>query len=329
MLLKPLLVPASVLAASLLLLSADDARACSIGGCLPGVFLPAGNDVPASLPGFFWLPQTQPGAPIDPSQIQLVQVTAAGETPVPATATPVMDSKLYVIKLEAPLVPDADYVMRAGQFCIGEGAPQWPTQAAVHTTSAVALPTTLGKIFVYGVPQGPLSIATMSGACNAIVTAASKRIEVGLSAEAAPWKNVLAYETLVDGEKWSGSKSAFSLFTIGQSWQGRAKDLVYTVCDNSGDDFAIDGLAPGTHSVKIRATIPGSDVAVETETVSFELACAPPDPDPTIIMDNESDESTCSVSAPGSSAQASSAAGALALALGVAGARKRRAQRRA
>ncbi|UQA62233.1 hypothetical protein [Polyangium aurulentum] len=325
--LKDLLVPSSVLAASLLLLVPDDARACSPGGCRTGVLVPSGGDVPASLPAVLWSPErdffSSEPIPIDPTQIELVQLTANGEVPVQATAT-VREDGLYLIAPAAPLLPDADYALRAGQFCSLAPPEPWPTTATLHTTSAAPLPTTLGKLSVYAVKQGPLNVGTVSGGCIATITAASARIELGLAADAAPWRNVLMYQTIVDGVPWQGS-SGPSDFSLGGSWQGRGKDLVYTACENSGEPFGVVGLSPGTHSVKMLATLPGSDVALETEELSFELTCAPPEPPPPeVTLDPENATAECNVAAPGSGAQASWAAGAIAVALAAMGARSRR-----
>jgi len=325
--LKDLLVPSSVLATSLLLLMPNEAHACSPGGCRIGVLVPSGGDVPASLPAVLWSPEqdffTSEPSPIDPTQIELVQLTANGEVPVQATAA-VREDGLYLITPAAPLLPDADYELRAGQFCSMAPPEPWPTTATLHTTSAAPLPMTLGKLSVYAVKQGSLNVATTGGGCIATVTAASERIELGLAADAAPWKNVLMYQTLVDGLPWQGS-TGLSDFSLGESWQGRGKDLVYTPCDNSGDEFGIGGVAPGKHSVKMRATLPGTDVALETEEVSFELTCAPPEPPPPeVLVDPENATTDCNVAAPGGGAQASWAAGTMAVALAAMGARRRR-----
>jgi hypothetical protein len=326
--LKNLLVPSSALAASLMLLVPSDARACKFGGCWPGAFLPSGGDVPASLLAVLWFPQQAPNALIDPTQIELVQWTVDGEVPVPATAA-LQQNGRYLITPGAPLLPDADYEIRAGQFCSFAPYEPWPTKATLHTTSAAPLPTTLGKVATYMVPPGPLSVSSVNGACSTTITAASERVEIVLSPEAAPWEHVLAYETLVDGEAWPGkqwfdSEEFDNTIPLGGSWQGRGRDLLYARCDIEGDEAAADGLPPGAHSVKMRATLPGTDIWLETEPVSFDLICPQPEAPPGMITD-EGDQTRCSVAAPGEGALATWAAGAMALALAAMGARKRRA----
>lgn len=324
--LKNLLMPVGMLAASLVLLTANDARACSFDGCWLGALVPASGDVPASLPGFLWAPQNDPAHAVDPTKIELVLVTAAGETPVAATATQVEDSGRYFITPAEPLLPNADYVMRAAQFCYGEAPLEWPTQAIVHTTEAAALPTTLGTVKTYAAPEGPLNVATANGTCSIDLIAVSRRVEIALSEEAAPWKNVLVYETLVDGQTWRPSGSMIDIAPLGGSWKGRGQDLVFTACGGGADEAAFEVLAEGMHTVQMRATIPGTSVALETELVEFELACPQSTPGEPELVSNES---SCSVAAPGAGAQAAAAAAALVLGLAAAGARKRRARGRA
>ncbi len=326
--LKNLLMPVSVLAASLVLLTSKDARACSFPeGCWPGAFLPSSGEVPASLPGFLWDPQADPAHEVDPTQIELVQVTAAGETPVAVTATPLENSGLHLVTPAAPLLPDADYRLRAKQFCSGEAPVEWPTQAIVHTTSAAPLPTALGELKTFNVGEHMLNVVTTNGGCFATVFLMSRRVEIALSEEASPWKNVLVYETLVDGQPWRPSRSMTDIVPLGGSWQGRGRDLVFTTC-NEDDEAFFPGLTEGMHTLQMRATIPGTDVALETEPVGFELACPPQSP-PGEVEPQLDNEGSCSVAVPGGASEGAAAAGALILGLAAAGARKRRAQSKA
>jgi uncharacterized protein (TIGR03382 family) len=60
----------------------------------------------------------------------------------------------------------------------------------------------------------------------------------------------------------------------GASWVGRGFDGLYTGCSESDFGGAADyGLAQGPHQVEMRATLPGTDVALATDTRAVTLVC--------------------------------------------------------
>jgi hypothetical protein len=84
----------------------------------------------------------------------------------------------------------------------------------------------------------------------------------------------LQFETLIDGQIWSASSGNASSRPEGASWVGRGRDLVFLVCASEDQTVLSDGLPAGAHTAKLRATLPGTDIVLESESVDFTLDCA-------------------------------------------------------
>ncbi|HRI70147.1 MAG TPA: hypothetical protein PK156_38215, partial [Polyangium sp.] len=189
---KPLL--AGLIVMLLIPLVAQEAEACS-ASCFPGAFLPSNSDVPASIPGIYWVASRGFLTPVSPFDVGLTQITATGEMPVDVTAQTISDGLVYVLVPVAPLVPNADYVIRDSKVCEDGGL---MAETTFHTTDAAPLPTKLGTIKVGSTTEGPIEVATRDGSCSTYVNGVSSSLELELDPEAAPYANAFDYETLVD-----------------------------------------------------------------------------------------------------------------------------------
>jgi MYXO-CTERM domain-containing protein len=99
------------------------------------------------------------------------------------------------------------------------------------------------------------------------------RAEVKLSADAAPWRDALIYETWVDGEPYRSPTQSLGLPGLyGGSYLGRAKELFYYDYDDP-DLTGGTALTRGEHRVTNKATLAGTDVALATEEQTFTLDC--------------------------------------------------------
>jgi hypothetical protein len=156
---------------------------------------------------------------------------------------------------------------------------------------AAPLPTALGSLLVQPKGVGPLRVATSSGSCDTEIEADRVGIELVPAADLVPWLSVLYFETEVDGLRWIGWPSAGGVVPPGESWEGRARDLLYTVCA-SEDLGASPGLDPGTHTVTLRARLLGSTTELAAST-TLELDCGDVDPPCTGCEENGSDGGGC------------------------------------
>jgi hypothetical protein len=139
---------------------------------------------------------------------------------------------------------------------------------------AAPLPAALGVLAETERRVGPLVVPS-DGLCSTEVEAHQIGIELQLDPEAAAWRDALHFETLVDGRTWRASRSVIGVTPPGESWQGRAVDRVYRVCDRGADQTVSEGLAEGLHEVVMRATLPGSGTVVSSSSLTVEIDCEP------------------------------------------------------
>lgn len=283
-------------ATSGLALTPSTADACGAPACWPGAFTPAeGASVPANVPGFFWRPQSgyldeEP----DPQQVTLA-ATNAPEPPIPLTATELGGGDWLLVP-DQPLSPGVSYTLVDHNVCgLGSAGPA----STFEVGPEAALPTSLPAPQITDHAPGALQVSTISGSCSADVLADQVTIELPLDAAALPWRDLLHFETRIDGAVWRASAAANLPVTPGESWAGRARDRVYTVCAGE-DPYASGGLAPGTHEVTIRVTLPGTELVLDSPPATFVLDCeglGNPD-DPT--NPGDPDEGGCSAGGQGS-----------------------------
>jgi len=264
-------------AASALALAAAPraAHACSAPICVsPGYIFPAtGASVPSSLDGVFWLPGARHDATIDTAQVALYRIDPTGDVRVDVSVTEWLFG--YVIRPATPFAPGAMYRVEAADFCAGSGLLDETAQSSLFEAGEpAALPATLGALVASTPTIGPLTVATSSGSCSASITAAQAEITLTLAADALPWEDALMYETFVDGERWSPSAALATGRPPGESWGGRAHDLVFARCATE-DPGTYAGLTEGTHVVEMRAGLAGLTWTGASTTVAVELRCSP------------------------------------------------------
>ncbi len=301
-------VAAVLLSAAAALLAAPRAAdACSTSCNDPGFFVPGdGATVPANLPGIFWRARYDagPGGP-PPSNVTLTATTDP-ETPLGFTAMALAEYQ-YLLVPDAPLVAGTTYHLADASACdFGTGV---PSASATFTVGPSApLPTTLGALAVTQLPLRTDTIASGGGSCSmeAVVASAAVAVDYTQASDAAPWRDVLHFETLVDGQRWLGRRDILTPIAPGASWVGRGFDRIYTMC-STDDPFSspANQASPGTHQVQLRATLPGTTVALATTTAAIELTCPPPDdpgPDGGLVDLDDAGGCCSSASRPGASA---------------------------
>jgi hypothetical protein len=243
--------------------SVEPADACSPPPCWPGSLVPAdGATIPANAPALYWRPSEGQAPPT-------VKLTVAG-TGANVPFTQVADGPSMVLTLAQPLVPGTQYVLEETNEC----QYQQPIRSTFTAGPTAPLPTTLGTTQREASQRGNVTIATRGGSCSLDVDAAHASITLAHSADATPWKDLLLYETRVDGQGWAPSTAINVTTAVGASWRGRGRDQLYRVCvDNHGEG---QGLAEGTHQAAFRARLPGSTTNLATPEVAVEIVCAAP-----------------------------------------------------
>jgi uncharacterized protein (TIGR03382 family) len=258
--------------------------ACSPPRCRVGVITPAhGATVPANLPGIYVVPVESFGSgDADPAKIKLA-VSTSSDVPLAATVTRQPDGAFLVIP-DQPLVAGTSYNVTDANAC---GA-DYGTEVTFTAGPAVALPTTLGELTASDGGTSQLGVATSSGSCTTMVTAAKDSLDLTLAADAQPWLAALYFETFVDGQLWRAASSATSQTAPGESWTGRGVDLVYSICATE-DDGASPGVAAGMHTVTMRGSLPGSTTTVMSTTATIDLQCGD-------VGEEDDDSGGCSTS---------------------------------
>lgn len=247
------------------------ADACS-SSCWPGTFVPTeGATVPANVPALVWGPTLVNGGP-DITYVTLTRDDGVGNpVVVPFTAT--QDPAGYFLLVPSePLVVGATYTLVDDSPC-----DIFPTPRATFTVGPSApLPTRLGTLTAAVEAQAQRTLATASGSCSVEAIVAGVEIAVVFDAEAAPWRDVLHFETRVDGNPWHPQGNILLAPAPGASWVGRGVDRIYAVCQNL-DNFGFPSLdlPQGGHEVEMRATMPGTSLALSAGPVPAFLACAP------------------------------------------------------
>ncbi len=317
----------SGLAALMVILGAPrPAHACSQPACWSAALVPGPGleqTVPANLPALYWRPLFGEGAPQpDPEAVILAPVDQP-DAPVALTASATDDGHMLLASA-AGLVPGVTYRLTDSSVC--DGSDERGPEIVFQAGDEAPLPASLGELFATDMGVGSIVVETTRGSCGVAIEADRMEIALSPAAEAEPWMELLHFETLVDGDAWRPSSDITVLAPPGASWVGRGRDLVHAACEpeqpGGGTNLGVD---EGRHEVAMRATLPGTDISLQTAPITIELRCAAgggPGGEPGGEPGNEGDESGCSASG-GSSGQVGLLA-LLASAAFLAGARWRR-----
>jgi len=146
-------------------------------------------------------------------------------------------------------------------------------------------PTELGSLTSGEIRREPLQINT-GDSCSDTLSVVYVDVELDLPEESLVWHGALLIQTYVNDTLWRGSSFYGKIYKPGESWVGFGKDRVYVICD---DHFSHVADAPeGIVDIQLRAHIPGTNVALESETISVELRCPDSEPEPEPEPDDSS-----------------------------------------
>jgi hypothetical protein len=230
--------------------------------------------VPANVPGIYWRPldANTGDDPADPSKVVLA-TAAAPTTPLPFTTTALADGALLIVPTN-PLAENTTYVVTDGNTCESSGYAGPTTTFQVGATAE--LPTALGSLSVVSDTVEMITVGTSSGSCSTSILGHRVGITPNLIAEATPWTSVFHFETYVDDQLWRRTESINIQASPRGTWE------LYRTCEST-DTGASPGLAAGPHTVKVKATIPGTTTVLWSEPITVDMHCpgepgAPDDP---------------------------------------------------
>jgi hypothetical protein len=283
-------------------LPASRAHACSGWLCSPSLYFPAEGTVPVNLPGFYWWPAkrqshwedagTWDDASDLPALLRLARIDGASPEWLEVELhEPEQPDGPYLVVPDEPLVAGAEYVLWDATECSAQPyaldtppsedqwldrAPSsgWPGGIAhVRVADAAPLPDELGALNAAEPTVGAVPVEDGAG-CSGGLDAPYVELTITHDAAARPWRDALFYATSVDDEPYAPYGEYNQLFYgfdfhPGTSFVGRARDRVYTSCQS----YRFEGVDPGAHRARIHATIPGTDLKLETHEVSFTLTC--------------------------------------------------------
>lgn len=130
-----------------------------------------------------------------------------------------------------------------------------------------------------------LRIKSIGGGCSETLRVSHAPIAANLPTGADDWRDQLLYRTLVDGKLWVGKRGLCQTVLPGRTWTEEVgRDGVYRACRDGFDSLGVPdrqrysywsaGYMPsGPHKVKIQAFLPGTNIALETETMTIDLSC--------------------------------------------------------
>ncbi len=259
-----------------------------------GFIGPADVRLPANAAGVLWLQATEwqsaESDRPDPqevvrSRISVRMLGKQGEGVALATiAKAVPDtSGVFVVAPEGGFVPGARYFFVDREHN-GEwwrpGNDPWDLRKGVIATIdnlELSVETTLT---LHSTPTivGTLRIAS-TFRCGNVERLPHVQIEARLGGNGQRWRNQLLYRTFVDGEGWYGASStcAGELHVLGAAGATVGHDVLYGRCpgEKSPEDvyYWFPPLEPAAHQVKMQAFLPGTDIVLETKTVTVDLSC--------------------------------------------------------
>lgn len=284
---------AGLASASLLLglFAPEAARACSAPACTSArVLLPTEAHVPVNVTTFSVQEGIQGGESAGITGVRLIDAEIGTEL-----AVELRESNIVI---NGAMEPGRTYKLEVSSGC-GD-----TITTTIEAEDAAPIPTELGTLTVGSPRQGRVPAPSSQGSCYQEVDAVSVRFSVQGSEAVQPYWDLLVWETLVDGVPYRprGTISPSNMFgspglstELGGSWFGRGEDVVYAACG----DRRYEGVAQGSHEVVLRATVPGTDIELETAPVTIDLRCdvTPPPPPPP----PESSAASCSATpVPGS-----------------------------
>jgi MYXO-CTERM domain-containing protein len=207
------------------------------------------------------------------------------------------------LKLSEPLVAGEHCTITSGIDCAADDQPKYLNgYAEFDVIDAQPVPE-LGLIAVTSSTIGAVNVAA-NASCSEPIRSCTVNTSLEWTQANAPWRDVMMFETIVDGEPFSIWHDQITANELGGLYRGRERDVVFAPLGDIPEnvhDFR--QLELGEHTLAIRARLPGSDVIMETPSVTIELDCGPKAGPALAENVIEGDSGGCTVASPLRSSQ--------------------------
>ncbi len=249
--------------AAALLLPPREAEACTPPSCMEARF--AVESMPASAPA---IPFRADSSPADGSIEVSLSADGAAWAPVPGALQGADAEQVFVPA--SPLAPGG-YTLRYRRACnTTPGSKPMYADSGFTVTAAVPLPTVAGSVAVKAASRETIRAVTSAGSCFDDVDAAIVDLELTLDAGTAPYADVLRYETVVDGKRWT--TTAANPSDINREWRSHLR--LFAACDDRAAHNGRDhGLSEGSHLVEIRPFLAGTTELLVAARLQVTVAC--------------------------------------------------------
>lgn len=270
--------------------------------CYDGQFFPRdGARVPANLPVILYWPSADAisGTPtIEAATADLMFVelngdgssspvahTLEGEAP-PFRIVPTAGfeaGKTYALWTRqcSETAPSAEHPAPWEPSFIGAGDETPIPYATIEVTESAPFPTELPALRAEAPVNESIEYHGDCSGCGGPYDAVSVYVE--LDGELGPWRDALAFSTMVDDTSYIPSPYYKFPTLYGKSWVGHGRDRISMICDET-----TNSLSEGTHRVRMEATIPGTDVMLVSNTAEVDLVACPS----SVSVDDAPDAST-------------------------------------
>ncbi len=264
------------------------AWACSCGGTSPVVYS-ADGVIPTDLGGFaVWPGDNNFDAEYDPFVAVQRWVDGAWvdeDTPVEAIENPGGFERYGTLAFVRP------FPFQTGdRFRVRAGFDTAPVdRVEVEIEVGEPLPAIVGQPKLLLGELEPMSLVVGIGtSCSTAAWSATRRVDIELPAELEPYRDLLFYETTVDGMPWRPTTDLCSPNPIGRSWQDDpGSDLLVAACAYPFHDYETALLDESSFAVQIHAYFPGVTYPVwSTPQVQTDLTC----PEDCVAFDGYAEE---------------------------------------
>lgn len=241
----------------------QSAHACSPPQCAAARF--AVRTLPASAPVLPFMLDTTPN-----DGAQELMITKVGSAmPIAGRLQGTGTDQAFVPSV--PFTPGA-YTIRFRSDCMKpEEQRPYYVDSPFDVTAAIALPSVLGSVSVKSAGRDLLQANTSSGSCLEPVDAAHVDFNLALDPGFAPYLDVTAFQTRVDGQHWADTAPGAQ---IDAPSGPRAALRLFAACDDRSAHPGRDqGLVEGSHLVEIVAKIAGSAQVIAPTRLQVTVAC--------------------------------------------------------
>lgn len=273
------------------------------------VFLPANKQLPANATGIWW--HGMHNNPLTPGRVTL-ETLGPGNRWYPRNFR-VVDGGNGIVGIvptreNGQVWGETRHRLEIHAYSWSKPAKPQPVVVSEEFTVGSAALTSGSMGLKIGTPKVVETVGPMGASCQTKFSEVNLKVEPVLSPELEPFRDLLLFETLVDGESWQAYSHNCDQFPEGRNWLSEHErpgvDIVYSQCpvpEPEGSKFsryvARDrGLKPGEHEVVIVATTPDQKFRVESDRIRVHLSC---DGSPAIAAPpSEHDEPTTTTEQP-------------------------------